>query len=84
MSDDTNDPRDAAQQEGRYANYFQVGHNASEFVLDFGQYYDENEDARFHTRIVTSPMYAKAFLTTLQESLNQYEETFGAIPRMEE
>jgi len=23
--------------EGRYANYFQVGHNAVEFVLDFGQ-----------------------------------------------
>ncbi len=84
MAHNTDDPRDAGQREGRYANYFQVGHNALEFVLDFGQYYRENEEARFHTRIVTGPMSARAFLETLQESLGQYEETFGAIPKMEE
>ncbi len=25
--------------EGRYANYFEIGHNAFEFVLDLGQLY---------------------------------------------
>jgi hypothetical protein len=26
--------------EGRYANYFQIGHNAFEFIIDFGQGYE--------------------------------------------
>lgn len=60
--------------EGKYVNYFKVGHNAFEFVLDFGQSYLENEDPQIHTRIVTSPAYAKAFLDTLRESLAQYEK----------
>ncbi len=60
--------------EGKYVNYFKVGHNAFEFVLDFGQSYLESEDPQIHTRIVTSPAYAKAFLDTLRESLAQYEK----------
>jgi hypothetical protein len=51
--------------EGRYANYFMVGHNAFEFVIDFGQYYSENEEAEPCTRIVTSPCYARELLETL-------------------
>jgi len=35
------DPQETSKIEGRYANYFKVGHNAFEFVLDFGQYYPE-------------------------------------------
>jgi hypothetical protein len=65
--------------EGRYANYFTIGHNAFEFVLDLGQLYAENGGARLHTRIITSPIYAKALLDTLQESIDQYEQTFGTI-----
>jgi len=65
--------------EGRYANYFKVGHNAFEFVLDFGQLYGESGNAKLHTRIVTSPNYAKALLETLGESIERYEETFGVI-----
>lgn len=84
MSQEGEDPRRPDPLEGRYANYFQVGHNALEFVLDFGQCYRENEEARFHTRIVTGPMYARAFLETLQESIDQYEETFGVIPKIGE
>lgn len=62
--------------EGKYANYFKVGHNAFEFVLDFGQSYSEDQEPQLHTRIITSPAYAKAFLDTLQESLVHYERTF--------
>jgi hypothetical protein len=65
--------------QGRYANYFKVGHNAYEFVLDFGQFYPESQHAMFHTRIITPPVYAKALLAILQESIGQYEQTFGAI-----
>ena len=63
--------------EGKYANYFQIGHNAFEFLLDFGQMYSDGTRERFHTRIVTSPSYAKELLKVLGESIDQYEATFG-------
>jgi len=65
--------------EGRYANFFKVGYNPFEFVLDFGQEYPPDERIVYHLRIITSPIYAKAFLTTMQESVKKYEETFGLI-----
>ena len=70
--------------EGRYANNFQVGHNAFEFVFDFGQFYPENTEVRVHTRIVTNPAYAKVLSETLRGSLEQYERTFGIIPTVSE
>jgi hypothetical protein len=73
--------REACPHEGRYANYFKVGHNAFEFLLDFGQFYPESEMARLHTRIITSPIYAKALFETLRESLDRYEQAFWPIPK---
>lgn len=65
---------------GLYANCFKVGHNACEFVIDFGQIYHEGGDhAEFHTRIITNPLYAKAFLETLLHSMDQYQRSFGTI-----
>ncbi len=72
------------QLEGRYANFFKVGHNAYEVIVDFGQYYPENEDAVIYDRIIMGPGYAKAFLNTLKESLEQYERTFGKIAEIDE
>ncbi len=60
--------------EGKYANYFKIGHNSFEFVMDFGQAYDEDQEPQLHTRIIASPVYAKAFLETLQDSVEQYEK----------
>lgn len=71
--------QDARQREGKYANYFKIGHNAFEFVIDFGQFYTDNAEAHLHTRIVTNPMYAKAILETLRESIDRYERAFGTI-----
>jgi len=62
--------------EGRYSNYFLVGHNAFEFVIDFGQMYTGMQEC-IHTRIITTPAYAKELLKTLRESLDQYERQFG-------
>jgi hypothetical protein len=72
---------EAGQLEGRYANYFKIGYNAFEFLLDFGQLYHESEKDQPHTRIITSPIYAKALLETLRESIDRYEQIFGAIPK---
>ena len=67
------------QLEGRYANNFKIGHNAFEFVLEFGQFYVEEKKVHLHTRIITSPVYAKALLKTLKESIDRYEQTIGTI-----
>jgi hypothetical protein len=80
MSDACNDPGDPGRCEGRYANYFEVGHNAFEFVVDFAQLYSEKEEPRFHTRIITGPAYAKSMLEMLKQAIAQYEQTFGTIP----
>ncbi|MFQ5658325.1 MAG: DUF3467 domain-containing protein [Candidatus Methylomirabilales bacterium] len=66
--------------EGRYANMFQIGHNAFEFLMDFGQHYPETSEMNLHTRIITSPTYAKALLELLQAAIQQYEESHGPIP----
>ena len=82
MKQEDEDPQNPGSFEGRYANAFQVGHSAFEFLLDFGQVSPESEQVQFHTRIITGPVYAKAFLETLRESIERYEQTFGAIPRV--
>ena len=73
-------PRDAAKREGKYANYFKVGHNAFEFVIDFSQFYPESEKAELCVRIITPPIYAKTLLKTLRGAIEYYEQTFGIIP----
>ena len=67
--------------EGKYANYFKIGHNAFEFVLDFGQLYSDGRQEQMHTRIITGPSYAKELLQVLQTSVEQYEDEFGTIAR---
>ena len=57
---------------GRYANCFQVGYNAFEFLLDFGQSY-EPERTIMHTRIILLPSYAKNLAELLCASLVNHE-----------
>ncbi len=78
--DHSKDAQDNRQPTGRYANYFKVGHNAFEFLFDFGQIYPQGRPAPLHTRIITTPVYAKTLLGLLQESIDQYEQLFGTIP----
>lgn len=65
-----------APSKGVYANYFEVGHTAFEFVLDFGQSY-AGRKRTCHTRIVTSPTYARLLLETLRTAVDEYEQRFG-------
>jgi hypothetical protein len=67
--------------EGRYANYFQVGHNAFEFVLEFGQLYGGDALPALHTRIITNPVYCQELLRILGDALDAYRRAFGDIPR---
>jgi hypothetical protein len=70
----------ACTPEGRYANYFEIGHNAFEFLFDFGQCYAEQNEAQFHTRIIMGPAYAGALLDTLQKAIDRYIESYGPLP----
>ncbi len=63
--------------EGRYANFFEIGHNSIEFVLDFAQFYPDQGHAVVHTRIITNPVHARALMEVLSSSIRQYEREFG-------
>jgi len=63
-------------EEGKYANFFQIGHNAFEFLLEFGQ-----QEGKIHTRIYVSPPHARILRDLLVDTLAQHEKIFGtAIP----
>jgi len=67
-----------AVREGKYTNCFQIGHNAFEFLLEFGQSYSDQAEF-MHTRLVTSPLYAARLSQLLTEALSQYQARFGPI-----
>jgi hypothetical protein len=69
------------QVEAQYANSFRVGYNAFEILLDFGKLSGEGGKAKIQSRIITTPALAQALLTTLQESLQEYQSGFGEISR---
>jgi hypothetical protein len=57
------------KQEGRYANFFQIGHNAAESLFEFGQ-----EEGRIHTRIYMSPQHAQILSDLLIDALKRHTE----------
>lgn len=65
--------------EGRYANSFDIGHNAFEFIIDCGQAYPDSADIYCHTRIITSPVYAEALMNLLSEAICDYRNKYGEI-----
>ena len=67
------DPNRAEAREGRYANHLEVGHNAEEVVMDFGQVF-EGEPPLLHTRIVTHPSFAREMVEVLNESLERHDQ----------
>jgi hypothetical protein len=64
---------------GHYVNYFEVGHNAFEFVFDFGQFYPESKETDLCARIITSPGCAKELFIVLGESIEQYIKNFESL-----
>jgi hypothetical protein len=74
-----NDPASGKETEGRYANYCEIGNNEVEFLLQFGQWYGGDAQPNVHTRIVTSPTYAKEILAILQRSIDGFERMYGTI-----
>jgi hypothetical protein len=58
--------------ESRYANYFEIGFNANEIVIDLGQHYEEEQQPQVHSRIVMTPVHAVALSKLLEQTLSLY------------
>lgn len=72
------------ESEARYANFFEVGHNAYEFLIEFGQYQPKAENVQVQSRIVTGPVFAKLLLSILTKAVAQFEEEHGTIQSVDE
>lgn len=76
----TSSPPPAALPVAVYANQFEVGYNAFEFLILFGQQFEEPAEVpAAQVRVVMPPAYAKVLLDVLGGSLAAYEAAFGTI-----
>ena len=64
----------------RYSNYFEVGYNAYEFLIDFGQYQPEVSEVVLHTRIVAGPTLTRLLHEMVRDAISRYETENGPIP----
>jgi hypothetical protein len=66
-----------------YVNYFEVGHNPFEFLMDLGQYHPGSTEtegrAAIHTRIAIAPPYAKMLSELLSRAVQEHESQHGQI-----
>ena len=69
--------------EGKYANVFNVGFNSVEFVLEFGQSYEDSGQTIINTRIITSPVYIKELIKLLNESVCNFESRYTIIDQLD-
>jgi hypothetical protein len=77
--DETDAERRGLPVEGRSANHFELAYTKFEFLIDFGQAYDNSEHALLHTRIIMTPSSAKTLSNMLQQLIRQYEAEVGEI-----
>jgi hypothetical protein len=64
---------------GRYANYFEIGHTAQEFVFCFCQCCCAEQEPLLHTKIIMNPKDARQLLDILQGALKQHERDYGPV-----
>ena len=60
----------------RYANWLDVTFSADDFVLDFGQRFDDGEALR-HSGIVATPSSVMAFIDVLTRALAEHRRRHG-------
>lgn len=65
-----------------YANYFEVGHNAFEFLIDFGQIDPCSGTFHVGTRIAVGPTHAKLLCRLLERAVSRHETQYEPIPEI--
>ncbi len=81
------DPKSGGLPPAAYVNLLRVAFNPAEFFLAFAQRAQSAHGgggAHLVASLVTTPVYAKAMLKALSESIDSYEKRFGEIPAMEQ
>jgi hypothetical protein len=67
-----------------YVNYFEIGQNPYEFLIELGQYRpglsSEEGSIIIHTRIATAPSYARLLSQLLDRAVCEHEAVHGPIP----
>ena len=70
-----------------YVNYFELGHNPFEFLIELGQFRPAAADGAaataIHTRIAMAPSYAKMLSRLLDRAVREHEGEYGAIAPIE-
>ncbi len=64
---------------GVYSNLQLIQHSPTEFVVDFIQVMPGVPKAQVKSRIILAPIHAKKLMEALQDNINKYEMTNGAI-----
>jgi hypothetical protein len=64
---------------GHYANFANILHNPTEFVVDFGRVVPGRDEVRIQTRIIATPFHIKQILLALQNNVALYEQKYGEI-----
>jgi hypothetical protein len=70
---------DDATAQGTYANMAAVAHSPTEFVIDFLFMPPGQHRGKVRSRIISSPLHAKRFLSALAENVRRYEAAYGPI-----
>ena len=70
---------DDAVADGIYANISLISTNNAEFILDFARFLPGNSRGKVVSRMVMSPVHAKALLASLEDAVGRYEKKFGDI-----
>ena len=63
-----------------YANYFELGHNAFEFLLDAGQIEPQSGEVQRLIRIAINPVHAKLLSQLVVQAIEQFERMHHEIP----
>ncbi len=63
-----------------YANSFDVGFDAFEFIVECRHADPGDQDSDPHTRLVMSPAIAKQLARILSRAVADYERDFGVLP----
>ena len=65
--------------QGKYANLAVITHGPNDFFLDMILLAPNTPKARVQSRIIMTPENAKQLMVALQQNIQKYESTFGAI-----
>ena len=65
--------------EGKYSNLVLTANSHSEFIFDFAKLLPGIKEAKVHTRIIMTPIHAKAFMRSLKATVEKFEKEIGII-----